>query len=160
LVLLLSFDPASLERTAEQVRTVDQRQSKRYRLRASVVFSSEQIGGSSIPGSGYTRDISPSGVFVFTSDPLPSGVVVNLEITLPSLRGQHSGACLRTVGHVVRTESAGFAAVTDLGFRMQFPNSQADESGRRPGGGNSGAHEVRPSQRKGERPVLASRFSM
>jgi hypothetical protein len=125
-----------------------------------VVFSSEQIGGLSIRGDGFTRDISPSGVFVFATDPLPSGVVVNLAITLPSLRGQHSGACLRTVGHVVRTESAGFAAVADLGFRMQFPDSQADESGRGAGEGNSGTHQVRPAQRKGERPVLASRFSM
>ena len=139
---------------------MDLRQSKRYRLRASVVFSSERLEGPPVVGQGHTRDISPAGVFVLTGDPLPSGAVVNLEITLPSLRGEHTGACLRTVGHVVRTEPVGFAAVADLGFRMQFPDSRTEDSARRKGNGSPGGQEAGGSQRKGERAVLVSRFSM
>lgn len=74
-------------------------------------------------GLGYTRDISPSGVFVLTNDQLPSGTAVTLEVTLPSLRGQTPGAFLRTVGHVVRRERTGFAAVANMGFRMQVTDS-------------------------------------
>ena len=35
-------------------------------------------------GKGYTRDISPAGVFVLTSDRLPADMTVKLEVTLPS----------------------------------------------------------------------------
>jgi hypothetical protein len=97
---------------------------------------------------------------VLTSDPLPCGVIVSLEITLPSLRGEHSGACLRTVGHVVRTEPLGFAALADMGFRMQFPGSRAEDSARRKSDGEGSRHEASSSQRKVERAVLVSRFSM
>jgi hypothetical protein len=101
---------------------VDQRQNKRYRLKASVKFSWEDLQGSTIRGEGYTRDISPSGVFVLTSDRLPSGTAVKLEVALPSLRQEPSGAFLRTHAHVVRSEELGFAAVADMGFRMQLPD--------------------------------------
>jgi hypothetical protein len=71
---------------------------------------------------GYTRDISSTSVYVLTGERLPSGTAVKLEIALPSLRGRRrSGACLRTQGHVVRSEEVGFAAVADMGFRMQLP---------------------------------------
>ena len=136
---------------------MDLRKSKRYRLRASVVFTAEQSDGIVIRSEGYTRDISPSGVFVFTSVLLPSGATVNLEITLPSLRGEQAGACLRTVGHVVRSEEVGFAAVADLGFRMQFPDSRTEEGTQKSVGGNSGTHEA---SRSPQRQVSASRFSM
>lgn len=140
--------------------SVELRQSKRYRLRAFVVFSAQQLDGTTIRGEGHTRDISPIGVFVLTNDLLVSGAAVKLEITLPSLRGQQSGACLRTVGHVVRTEEAGFAAVADLGFRMQFPDSRNEEAGRKNSAGNGGTNEEGHSRRRGERPVLVPRFSM
>lgn len=48
---------------------------------------------------------------------------MTLEVTLPSLRGRTPGAFLRTVGHVVRRERTGFAAVADMGFRMQVTDS-------------------------------------
>lgn len=92
-------------------------------------------------GEGYTRDISPSGVYVLTSERLPSGALVKLEVVLPSLRGQRSGACLRTRGRVVRPEEVGFAAAADMGFRMQLPETGSSEESF--GGGNSGSkHEA------------------
>lgn len=139
---------------------MDLRKTRRYRLRAFVAFSAEQSDGIVIRDEGYTRDISPSGVFVFTGVPLPPGVTVKLEITLPSLRGEQSGACLRTVGHVVRSEENGFAAVADLGFRMQFPDSRNEEAARKKSGANGEAHEAIGSRRTGERFGSISRFSM
>ena len=85
---------------------------------------------------------------------------MKLEITLPSMRGEHSGACLRTLGHVVRSEGNGFAAVADLGFRMQFPASRTEDATRSKTGGNSGTHEANKVQHPGESPVLIYRFSM
>lgn len=138
---------------------MDLRQSKRYRLRAFVSFTAEQLDGLSVRGEGYTRDISPTGVFVLTGAPLPSGAVVNLEIALPSLHGQRAGVCLRTVGHVVRSEDTGFAAVAELGFRMQFPDSPSESSARGKGDGNGGVHEAGSVHRKIEQ-LLVARFSM
>ena len=78
-------------------------------------------------GEGFTRDISPTGVYVLTGERLPSGVVVKLEVSLPSLRERRSGACLRTHGHVVRAEELGFAAAAEMGFRMQLPERRSSK---------------------------------
>lgn len=118
---------------------MDLRQSKRYQLSASVRFSWEQSDGRTAHREAYTRDISASGVFVLTTEQLRKGTVVQLEVMLPSLRGQkRAGACLQTVGHVVRSEPKGFAAVADIAFRMQISETassrwsvgKGDESGK------------------------------
>lgn len=112
-----------------------------------MTFSWEHSDGSTMRSEGYTRDISQSGVFVLTGDRLPSGTVVKLEVALPSLFGQRSGACLRTQGHVVRCEEVGFAAAADMGFRMQFPETCSSKQlfGR----GNGGAtHEAQSKETK------------
>jgi hypothetical protein len=135
---------------------MDLRQSKRYRLRASVTFSWEHPDGSTMLGEGYTRDISPSGVFVLTGDRLPSGAAVKLEVALPSLRGQHTGASLRTHGHVVRSEEVGFAAVADMGFRMQLLKTSSSEQSFSKGNG-VGTHEADSKQTKHKFPYFGSR---
>ena len=119
---------------------MDLRQSKRYRVRASATFSWENPDGSTMRGEGYTRDISPSGVYVLTSDRLPAGAVVKLEVGLPSLLGQGSGACLRTSGYVVRSEEVGFAAAANTGFRMQ--GSETRSSAQSFSKGNGATHEA------------------
>jgi hypothetical protein len=98
-------------------------------------------------GEGYTRDISSIGVYVLTGERLPSGAVVKLEVTLPSLRGQSSGACLRTHGHVVRSEDVGFAAAADMGFRMQSPLTRSSEQPFSKGNG-AATHEADSKQAK------------
>jgi hypothetical protein len=125
-----------------------------------VVFSWDLPSGTTTQAEGYTRDISPSGVFVFTSNQLLLGSIVNLEISLPSLRGQRSGAFLRTVGHVVRTEVAGFAAVADTGFRMQFPDSRSQRSFQRTEEHGGSKRESREEELSSKRRDLVSRFSM
>jgi len=118
-------------------RTVDQRQSKRYQLKTSVKFCWESPQGGISRGEGYTRDISPSGVFVVTGDRLPLGTTVKLEVALPTPRKEASGASLRTRGHVVRSEQLGFAAVAEMGFRMQFPEGSSARNSRRKSAGDN-----------------------
>jgi hypothetical protein len=135
---------------------VEQRQSKRYRLKASVTFSWEHSDGSTMRGEGYTRDISPSGVYVLTSDRLPSGAVLELEVALPSLRGQRTGAYLRTHGHVVRSEEVGFAAAADMGFRMQLPQTPSSEQSFTKGNGGC-THDADSMETKKKFLYLVSR---
>jgi hypothetical protein len=117
------------------MQSMEMRQNKRYRLKASVKFSWEHEDGSTMRGEGYTRDISPAGVFVLTNDRLQSSTPVKLEVVLPSLSENRSGVLLRTQGRVVRSEQLGFAAAAKMGFRMQFPegSSSTDSLGK---GGN------------------------
>jgi PilZ domain len=126
---------------------LDLRQSKRYRLNASVTFSWQRPDGSTVRGEGYTRDISPCGVFVLTGDRLPSGAALDLEVALPSLRGQRTGARLRTHGHVVRSEEVGFAAAAEMGFRMQLLKTTSSEQSFSKGNGG-GAHEADSKETK------------
>ena len=97
-------------------------------------------------GEGYTRDISPCGIFVLTGDRLPSGAALDLEVALPSLRGQRTGARLRTHGHVVRSEEVGFAAAAEIGFRMQLPKTTSSEQSFSKG--NGGTHEADSKETK------------
>jgi hypothetical protein len=108
-------------------------------------------------GEGYTRDISPTGVYVLTSDRLPEGAVVKMEVALPSLRGQHSGVCLQTRGHVVRSEEVGFAAAADMGFRMQLPGQGLSDHLFRAGNAGS-THEAGSHEAKTKLVYLVSRF--
>jgi hypothetical protein len=107
---------------------MDLRQNKRYELTASVKFSWERLDGSTIRSHGYTKNISASSVFVTTAEQLAKGTVVELEINLPSLKARDkAGPCLQTVGHVVRSEAAGFAAVADIAFRMEIPETNMSQ---------------------------------
>jgi hypothetical protein len=137
---------------------VDQRQSKRYQLKTVVKFSWESPQAGLSRGEGVTRDISPSGVFVLTSTRLPLGTTVKLEVALPSPRKEPSGALLLTRGHVVRSEQLGFAAVAEMGFRMQFPEVPSARSSR----GKSGSAKQDASREEASdvQPNTSLRFSM
>jgi hypothetical protein len=137
---------------------VDQRQSKRYRLKTVVKFSWESPQGSTKRSEGFTRDISPSGVFVVTGDRLPLGTTVKLEVRLPSPRKESPGAFLRTRGHVVRSEQVGFAAVAEMGFRMRFPEIPSLRSSR----GKSGdvGQDAMSEELGSQKPGRLVRFSM
>jgi hypothetical protein len=97
-------------------------------------------------GEGYTRDISPNGVYLLTSDRLPAGAVVKLEVALPSLLGQGSGARLRSSGYVVRSEEVGFAAAANTGFQMQL--SEMRSSAQSFSKGNGATHEAESKKTK------------
>jgi hypothetical protein len=44
---------------------------------------------------------------------------------LPGIQLNTTGPRLKTQAHVVRTERSGFAAIADVGFRLQIENSDA-----------------------------------
>lgn len=67
---------------------------------------------------------------------------------------------MRTVGHVVRVEATGFAAVADMGFRMQFPDSRSQRSFGRAGENGGQKQESREVELNGKTHDLVSRFSM
>jgi hypothetical protein len=106
---------------------MDLRRSKRYRLRAFVKFAWENLQGITIRGEGYTRDISADGLFVLTGDRLPMETAIRLEVSLPALREDNSGACLRTHGQVVHSEDIGFGAVAGMGFQIQLSELQRSQ---------------------------------
>jgi hypothetical protein len=103
---------------------MDLRRSKRYRLRAFVKFAWENLQGITIRGEGRTRDISAGGLFVLTGDRLPLETAVKLEVSLPALREDKSGACLRTHGQVIHSEDVGFGAVANTGFQILLSELQ------------------------------------
>jgi hypothetical protein len=96
---------------------------------------------------------------VITKEYLPPGVSVKLEVFLPSLRAQRSGACLHTLGHVVRSEESGFAAIANMGFRMQFPETRS-QSSFESNGNDGGTHEAGNREDSKSRVDLVSRFTV
>jgi hypothetical protein len=99
---------------------VDLRQNKRYQLNAPVSFFWESREGSVGMGEGHTRDISVTGIFILTTGLVPKGSLVRMDVSLPPLHGKGQRVHLHTQGRVLRTEDAGFAAMADMGFRMDF----------------------------------------
>ena len=92
-----------------------QRQHNRYPLAASVSFSWETEDRRVQHGSGWTRDCSISGAFIFSPDKLPIGSTLQMEFSLPRLLAAGPGARLKTRARVVRVEPEGFAVVTEMG---------------------------------------------
>ena len=89
--------------------------------------------------------------------PIATGSHRKLEVALPSPRKETSGAFLRTRGHVVRSEQLGFAAVAEMGFRMQFPDTHSSRNTSE----NSGDHEdEHQASRKEVSSATPSRFWM
>jgi hypothetical protein len=93
---------------------------------------------------------------VLTGERLPLGTTVKLEVALPSPRKEPSRAFLQTRGHIVRSEQLGFAAVAEMGFRIQFPDTRSSRST----SGNSGDHEEPQARSKGVSGATTSRFWM
>jgi hypothetical protein len=102
----------------------DHREHRRYSLTATVIFSWETPAGAVGSGEGTTRDISAKSVFIVTSCLLPVESQVRMEVVLPPLRSNRRGPQLSAKGRVVRTENQGFAAVGDMGFRIEFVETQ------------------------------------
>lgn len=96
-------------------RTVIQRQHNRYRLAASVSFSWETEDHLVQHGSGWTRDCSISGAFIYSLNKLPIGSTLQMEFSLPRLLAAGPGARLKMRARVVRVEPEGFAVVTEMG---------------------------------------------
>lgn len=92
----------------------------RIRLRVPVTFSWRDESGSRRRARGYTRDLSPGGMYLIAPRCPPQGTVVGLEAYLPPLSDLAPYWLMQARGRVVRVESetnseglAGFAAVSE-----------------------------------------------
>lgn len=105
------------------------RQNKRYRLSAPVSFLWESRDGAVGAGEGHTRDISVAGVFIHTSGLIPEDSIVRMEVSLPPINNEGQRIRLRTQGRVIRTEDNGFAAIANMGFRMDYQQIESGTHG-------------------------------
>ena len=107
------------------------RERHRYRLALPVTYlwgSSERL----LQGTGTTRDISVSSVYVKTDEPIPAGTDVWLQVSVPPIREGARGSKLEGTGRIVRSDSNGFAAVASIGFPVDLLNEdpESDEAER------------------------------
>jgi hypothetical protein len=79
------------------------RKSPRYQLELGVAFMWVGTGGDDLMGTGDTRDISASGMFVLSVDCPPRDTQLNCEVTVP--RSRSAGSLqIKTEGRVIRVE--------------------------------------------------------
>jgi len=82
----------------------DLRGAVRYALEARVVFSWTDEKGVSQNGIGWTRDISPKGVYVVAIGCPPRSAAVALSVQLPVSDQQSRALSLETQGRVLRVD--------------------------------------------------------
>jgi hypothetical protein len=109
--------PADLEAaplpTPSQARSDPRRCCPRVKFSGLVQYSFDQ----SVWTSGYSCDISSSGMFVLTHQPVPLGSVVFLKFDLPDALGT---AAVDLIGQVVRQENRRNAKDAVLGMGVHF----------------------------------------
>ncbi|MBZ5502332.1 MAG: hypothetical protein LAN59_08825 [Acidobacteriia bacterium] len=82
----------------------DLRAAVRYALEARVVFSWTDEQGVAQKGLGWTRDISPKGVYVVAIGCPPRSATVSLSVQLPVTDPQSRAMSLETRGRVLRVD--------------------------------------------------------
>ena len=106
---------------------MERRKYPRHDLSAPVSFEWELSDGTHSRGSGITRDFSAFGLFVFTDDPPPAGVVVQFEVDLETSRSLDSSVNIRAKGRVKRVEvtrsgdGIGGFAISTRRMRLEKP---------------------------------------
>ncbi len=89
------------------------RHDNRFPVTASALFS-WSFRGTAGEGKGFTRDISIAGLYISTSDEVPVGSFISMELQLPPLNPKAQPLGLRTRGRVVRKDADGFAAMARM----------------------------------------------
>lgn len=91
----------------------------RYGLQARVDFTWKDQEGIHHQGEGFTRDISPTGMFVYSDAHPPADVDIHVEVFLPPLVEGESALRMSAKARVLRVDlatpgepQAGFAAVS------------------------------------------------
>ncbi len=98
---------------------MDRRRSKRYGLRASVLFTWVDSAGIEHRCAGVTLNISPVGVFVLCDETAPPvHIFGTMEVTLPPVQEGAQGLHLKSDAQIVRLEETlghfAFASATDF----------------------------------------------
>src|SRR5207245_9931505 len=84
---------------------VEQRHQTRYSLCARADFKWRDREGIHHRGEGFTRDISPTGMFVYTDSHPPAGTHIRVELRLSSLAEGASALRMSAKARVVRVDS-------------------------------------------------------
>ena len=93
----------------------ERRAAARYHLQAPVIFRFQGENQLMLQGAGFVRNISTSGVFIWTGTVPPLQQDLEIEVMMPRL--EKLRFALRSTGRVVRVEAdAGFAAAADFTF--------------------------------------------
>lgn len=108
------------------------RRFARFKLEVPVLFSWRDENGSRRRARGYTRDLSPGGMYLISPRCPPLGAVVGLDAFLPPLSESAPPWRMHSHGRVVRLERSprgegpgGFAAVSsEVVLRAVEQNAQ------------------------------------
>jgi hypothetical protein len=120
---------------------VDLRESVRYSLDLPLTFAWTDKHGRARQGTGFTRDISSGGMYVFSDCCPDEAASVRCSVLLPRLDGADSMGGIEAVGRVVRRgnperssdEPDGFALIGDcmvLSLRASSKASLAEKEER------------------------------
>jgi hypothetical protein len=94
---------------------IERRASARYQLQAPVIFQFKGANQLMMQGAGFVRNISTSGVFIWTRTVPPSEQDLEIEVMMPHL--EKVIFALRSTGRIIRVEpNVGFAAAADFTF--------------------------------------------
>jgi hypothetical protein len=86
--------------------TLDRRENNRFPVREEVRYRLLQSKAIQLSGAGKTVDISSSGILFTTSEPLPTGRLVEISVNWPA---RLDGTCplqLVATGRIVRSDAA------------------------------------------------------
>jgi hypothetical protein len=83
---------------------LERREQTRYAVRALVDF--EWMDGEGLPqqGQGFTRDISPKGIFIHSDSQPPAKADVQVEVALHSVANDVTSLSMSAEGLVIRVE--------------------------------------------------------
>jgi hypothetical protein len=96
------------------------RAHNRYAVRAAVFFSWRDLPSGQPKhrrGEGLTRDISPGGLFVWSSEAPPAGMQVQVEVLLPKIDDVAQPLRFEGSGYVTRVEYSP-GNPQDIGFAL------------------------------------------
>lgn|SRR5260370_40123627 len=99
-----------------RVARMELRKRVRHRLSADAVFTWESAERMYLHGEGVTRDVSSSGVYIFSLTCPPVGATIQLEVLLFALASGARTLRLKTDATVIRVEHG--SAAGEEGFAV------------------------------------------
>ena len=77
-----------------------------------------------------TSNISSGGAYFHTTQPLPEGTQVKIDLVLPldnleKVKNEYKQAYIKVAGRVLRSESQGMATCFDEDYQISVPSSRA-----------------------------------
>jgi hypothetical protein len=86
--------------------TLDRRENSRFPVRAEVRYRVFQSKAVQLVGAGKTVDFSSGGVLFTTSEPLPTGRLVEISVTWPARLDETCPLQFVATGRIVRADAA------------------------------------------------------